>query len=91
MLPLSRRASLSRAVRGRGGKAAPVFLLSFERLAPHLPRPACTVAGSLRRTPQNINPPGKAPDGERKLYLLIEGPTSDVVRAAKNHIKKVRG
>jgi hypothetical protein len=36
-------------------------------------------------------PAGKPPDGERKLYLLIEGPTQEVVRAGKNFIKKVRG
>lgn len=35
-------------------------------------------------------PTGKPPDGERKLYLHIEGPTQEVVRHAKSYIKKVR-
>ena len=34
-------------------------------------------------------PPGRAiPMGERRLYLLIEGPTERCVTAAKNHVKK---
>ena len=32
---------------------------------------------------------GEPPPGERKLYLLIEGPTQQAVRAAKNHLKRV--
>ncbi|KAI8468168.1 MAG: hypothetical protein J3K34DRAFT_428071, partial [Monoraphidium minutum] len=32
---------------------------------------------------------GAAPEGERKLYLLIEAPTQEQVRAAKNHVKKI--
>lgn len=31
---------------------------------------------------------GNPPDGERKLYLLIEGPTEQAVRRAKQELKK---
>lgn len=35
-------------------------------------------------------PPGmRAPMGERKQYLLIEGPTEQAVRRAKHEIKKI--
>lgn len=34
--------------------------------------------------------PGKAaPEGERKIYLLIEGPTELVVKRAKQEIKRI--
>ncbi len=34
--------------------------------------------------------PGKAPpEGERKIYLLIEGPTEASVKKAKQELKKV--
>ena len=35
-------------------------------------------------------PPGKnPPEGERKIYLLIEGPTEAAVKKAKQELKKV--
>ncbi len=35
-------------------------------------------------------PPGtRPPDGERRLYLLIEGPTEQSVKRAKHEIKKI--
>ena len=35
-------------------------------------------------------PPGKAPpEGERKIYLLIEGPTESSVKRAKQELKRV--
>ena len=35
-------------------------------------------------------PPGKAPpDGERKLYLLIEGSSESIVKKAKAEIKRL--
>ncbi len=35
-------------------------------------------------------PPGRQPpEGERRLYLLIEGPTENSVRKAKAEIKKI--
>lgn len=35
-------------------------------------------------------PPGKpVPEGERKIYLLIEGPTETSVKRAKQELKRV--
>ena len=43
-----------------------------------------------RLPPGDSFTPGKqAPPGERRLYLLIEGPTERCVKEAKNKIKEV--
>ena len=35
-------------------------------------------------------PPGKSvPEGERKIYLLIEGPTESSVKKAKQELKRI--
>ncbi len=40
--------------------------------------------------PPPYNPTGaQPPEGERKLYLLIEGPTEATVRKAKQEIRRV--
>jgi ATP-dependent RNA helicase DDX46/PRP5 len=36
-----------------------------------------------------VNPGKPAPEGERKLYLLIEGPTESCVRKAKAELKRI--
>jgi len=36
-----------------------------------------------------VKPGTSVPEGERKLYLSIEGPTADVVKKAKAEIKSI--
>jgi ATP-dependent RNA helicase DDX46/PRP5 len=36
-----------------------------------------------------VKPGAPAPEGERKLYLQIEGPTPEIVRKAKAEIKRL--
>ena len=45
--------------------------------------------GCAVTTKGTFYPTGKAPQGERKLYLLIEGPTEIAVKRAKADIRKI--
>jgi ATP-dependent RNA helicase DDX46/PRP5 len=45
----------------------------------------------MHAPPPPAAPPAgtQPPDGERKLYLLIEGPTEQSVKSAKTEIKRI--
>lgn len=48
------------------------------------------LTGGAVTTKGLYTPPGKQPEeGTRKLYLLIEGATGDIVRKAKAEIKRI--
>jgi ATP-dependent RNA helicase DDX46/PRP5 len=48
------------------------------------------LTGAAVTTKGLYTPPGRAPEeGQRKLYLLIEGPTENSVKKAKAEIKKI--
>ena len=48
------------------------------------------LTGAAVTTKGTFVPPGKpVPEGERKLYLLIEGPTEGTVKKAKAEIKRI--
>ena len=48
------------------------------------------LTGAAVTTKGTYVPPGRPiPEGERKLYLLIEGSTQDIVRKAKTEIKRI--
>ncbi len=48
------------------------------------------LTGAAVTTKGLYQPPGKTlPEGERRLYLLIEGPTETSVKRAKAEIKRI--